>query len=162
VNRPEELWTLIRILGLQKHFGSKESYERTYASGGIKELQHLNKVCRDLFMVRRTKDQVLTDLPPKVYHEVPVELSNREAYDKAEADLANYIANRKIERQEVELMAWRRYAVEHDLGDDAPSGFEGYTRVLEIVGADEAAKTLGRSRWRRYREHGANPESHNL
>jgi DNA polymerase IIIc chi subunit len=34
--------------------------------------------------------------------------------------------------------------------------------VLEIVGADEAAKTLARSRWRRYREHGANPESHNL
>ena len=49
-----------------------------------------------------------------------------------------------------------------NLGDDAPSGFEGYARVLEIVGADEAAKTLGRSRWRRYREHGANPESHNL
>ena len=46
--------------------------------------------------------------------------------------------------------------------DDAPSGVEGYARVLEIVGADEAAKTLGRSRWRRYREHGANPESHNL
>lgn len=49
-----------------------------------------------------------------------------------------------------------------NLGDDAPPGFEGYARVLEIVGADEAAKTLGRSRWRRYREHGANPESHNL
>ena len=49
-----------------------------------------------------------------------------------------------------------------NLGDDAPSGFEGYARVLEIVGADEAAKTLGRSRWRRYREHGANPESHTL
>ena len=49
-----------------------------------------------------------------------------------------------------------------NLGDDAPSGLEGYARVLEIVGADEAAKTLGRSRWRRYREHGANPESHNL
>ena len=49
-----------------------------------------------------------------------------------------------------------------NLGDDAPSGFEGYARVLEIVGADEAAKTLARSRWRRYREHGANPESHNL
>jgi DNA polymerase-3 subunit chi len=49
-----------------------------------------------------------------------------------------------------------------NLGDDAPSGFEGYARVLEIVGADEAAKTLARGRWRRYREHGANPESHNL
>lgn len=49
-----------------------------------------------------------------------------------------------------------------NLGDDAPAGFEDYVRVLEIVGAGETAKTLARSRWRRYREHGANPESHNL
>jgi len=49
-----------------------------------------------------------------------------------------------------------------NLGDEAPPGFEGYSRVLEIVGADEGAKTLARNRWRRYREHGANPESHNL
>jgi DNA polymerase-3 subunit chi len=49
-----------------------------------------------------------------------------------------------------------------NLGDDAPPGFEGYARLLEIVGADENAKTLARNRWRRYREHGANPESHNL
>ena len=49
-----------------------------------------------------------------------------------------------------------------NLGDDAPAEFESYARVLEIVGADEAARSLGRSRWRHYREHGTNPESHNL
>ena len=49
-----------------------------------------------------------------------------------------------------------------NLGDDAPAEFESYARVLDIVGADEAAKALGRGRWRRYRELGTNPESHNL
>ncbi len=49
-----------------------------------------------------------------------------------------------------------------NLGDDTPTGLEDYARVLEIVGADESAKALARSRWRRYRENGANPESHNL
>ena len=49
-----------------------------------------------------------------------------------------------------------------NLGDDAPAGFESYARVLEVVGAGEPDKALARNRWRRYREHGANPESHNL
>lgn len=49
-----------------------------------------------------------------------------------------------------------------NLGEDAPAGFEDYARVLEIVGADETAKALARGRWRRYREHGAEPESHSL
>ncbi len=49
-----------------------------------------------------------------------------------------------------------------NLGADVPAGFEGYARVLEIVDADEAARSQARNRWRHYREHGVSPESHNL
>jgi DNA polymerase III subunit chi len=49
-----------------------------------------------------------------------------------------------------------------NLGEDAPSGFADFARVLEVVGADDASKAQARSRWRRYRESGAIPESHNL
>lgn len=49
-----------------------------------------------------------------------------------------------------------------NLCEDAPSRFEDYVRVLEVVGADDASKALARSRWRRYREGGVSPESHNL
>jgi DNA polymerase-3 subunit chi len=49
-----------------------------------------------------------------------------------------------------------------NLGADVPAGFEAYARVLEIVDADEAARSQARNRWRRYREHGISPESHKL
>jgi len=38
----------------------------------------------------------------------------------------------------------------------------GFARVCEVVGADEPAKKRARARWRRYREAGLAPESHNL
>ena len=44
----------------------------------------------------------------------------------------------------------------------APAGFEAFARVCEIVATDEAAKRAGRARWRRYREAGLEPRSHNL
>ena len=49
-----------------------------------------------------------------------------------------------------------------NLGDDTPPDVETYARVLEVVGADEDARALARSRWRRYRDVGASPESHKL
>lgn len=49
-----------------------------------------------------------------------------------------------------------------NLGADTPAGFENYARVLEIVGAGESDKALARNRWRRYREHGTDLESHSL
>lgn len=38
----------------------------------------------------------------------------------------------------------------------------GFSRICEVVGADESAKKQARARWRRYREAGLSPESHNL
>jgi DNA polymerase-3 subunit chi len=49
-----------------------------------------------------------------------------------------------------------------NLCDEVPPGFDGYARVLEIVGADDAARSSARNRWRQYRDRGASPESHNL
>jgi len=44
----------------------------------------------------------------------------------------------------------------------APAGFEAFARVCEVVGTDEAAKRAALARWRRYREAGIEPRSHNL
>jgi SWI/SNF-related matrix-associated actin-dependent regulator 1 of chromatin subfamily A len=138
VNRPEELWTLIRILGVQKHFGTKEAYERNYANGGIKALQQLNRICRSLFMVRRTKEQVLTDLPPKVYHETPIELTNRKAYDDAEADVAEYVSTRRVQSQNFERECWDAFADLHGMESTVP--FEYRTRYHEWGAFLETAK----------------------
>ena len=49
-----------------------------------------------------------------------------------------------------------------NLTAEAPAGFEAFARVCEIVAADETAKSAARSRWRRYREAGLEPRSHNI
>jgi DNA polymerase-3 subunit chi len=49
-----------------------------------------------------------------------------------------------------------------NLGTEAPAGFEAFARVCEIVATDEAAKRAARARWRRYRDAGLEPRSHNL
>jgi DNA polymerase-3 subunit chi len=49
-----------------------------------------------------------------------------------------------------------------NLGAEAPAGFEAFARVCEVVATDESAKRAARSRWRRYRDAGLEPRSHNL
>ena len=49
-----------------------------------------------------------------------------------------------------------------NLGTDCPPHFERFTRLLEVVSADEAEKEKGRSRFRFYRERGYKIASHDL
>jgi DNA polymerase-3 subunit chi len=49
-----------------------------------------------------------------------------------------------------------------NLSPRAPDDGAAFDRVLEVVAADEEAKQLARARWRRYRDAGLEPKSHNL
>jgi len=49
-----------------------------------------------------------------------------------------------------------------NLAADVPSWFSRYARVAELVGGDSASREAGRDRFRFYREHGIEPETHNL
>jgi len=49
-----------------------------------------------------------------------------------------------------------------NLGADCPPHFERFTRLLEVVSADEAEKEKGRSRFRFYRERGYKIANHDL
>ena len=53
-------------------------------------------------------------------------------------------------------------AVLLNLGSDCPPHFERFTRLLEVVSADEAEKDKGRGRFRFYRERGYKITSHDL
>lgn len=48
-----------------------------------------------------------------------------------------------------------------NLADDAVDA-TGFARVLEIIGADEAAKLHGRQRFRDYRQAGWSPQTHHV
>lgn len=49
-----------------------------------------------------------------------------------------------------------------NLSSDLPGNFDGYARVAEIIDADDARRSLGRERFRAYRERGIKPETHSL
>lgn len=49
-----------------------------------------------------------------------------------------------------------------NLGATAPAGFERFTRIAELVDADDSRRQLGRERFRYYRQQGVTPESHTV
>ncbi len=80
-NHPGELWNLFRFLnpGL---LGSKESFNRRFAAPIVKNddkdaRSRLKKILRP-FLLRRTKDQVLRELPPKTEITLRVEMDPEE------------------------------------------------------------------------------------
>lgn len=97
VNRPMEFYQLVKMLGHSKTLGGYAEYKRRYDGALPEQLHELNVRARTHFMVRRLKKDVLTELPPKLYSVVPIELDNREEYARAEQDIAGYFARRKSE-----------------------------------------------------------------
>lgn len=49
-----------------------------------------------------------------------------------------------------------------NLDDLVPEGFEAFARVIEIVGSDDAARQLARSRWKFYADRGYPISRHDL
>lgn len=110
LNRPIELYPLVNLLAPHE-FSNYIAYGKRYCSGhrkeiitrgGIKRLvwdftgqSHLNELNQKLqntVMIRRLKKDVLKDLPPKQYAVVPVEISNQDAYIKAENAFISWLA----------------------------------------------------------------------
>lgn len=102
VNRPIELWPLLRAGGATKlsyfDFGMKycagwKTPWDTYDFSGASCLDELYEVL-DPYMLRLTKEQVLPDLPPKVYRVIELDLP----VDKQE---------KKLDREEIEMSDYR-------------------------------------------------------
>lgn len=106
-NRPAEYAAQLDALGKLNDFGGMWGFYRRYCNAfrdrfgqwnisGHSHMDELNERLRGNCYIRRTKDQVLTDLPP-VRHN-PVLVSGTEAamreYRKAEEDIVEYLAER--------------------------------------------------------------------
>lgn len=109
LNRPSELISQLDILGRLQAFGGFWSFAKRYCAAtqgtfgwdmsGASHLDELHDRLRAKCYVRRTKDQVLKELPAKRRVTVPMELSNRAEYLEVEADLRDYF-RRKVEQDE--------------------------------------------------------------
>jgi len=98
-NRPIELVTQLDMLGvLESGFGGEKDFLFRYCGpsnngygwsfNGASNLDELHKRLRETCMVRRLKDDVMKQLPKKLRMRIPVEISNRKEYNKANNDFA--------------------------------------------------------------------------
>lgn len=89
LNRPDELIAQLRVLGRLREFGSGARLSRRFRAAGSDDRLHWN--LRAVCYVRRTKAQVLPQLPSKRQDTVPVLLSNEQDYRLAEEDVIAWL-----------------------------------------------------------------------
>jgi len=100
-NRPAELAPQLDILGMIQEFGGNFGFLRRYAGAyqdrfgwhfdGSSNLDELHERLRASVMVRRSKTDVITELPDKAYSTVPLDLSNAAEYRRAAAEVTAWI-----------------------------------------------------------------------
>lgn len=90
VNHAQDLVAQLAIMGrLLSDFGGRGKFLADY--GENENLAELSAKLYDSCMIRREKAKVLTQLPDKQRTDLHVDISNREEYDLAAADLAAYL-----------------------------------------------------------------------
>lgn len=93
VNHPGDLVAQLSIMERLKEFGGAGQFLLEYASGE-KEASNLEELSKTLYsrcLIRREKKKVLPQLPEKTRVDLYVDISNREEYDTAARDLAQYL-----------------------------------------------------------------------
>lgn len=62
---------------------------------GSKNTEELHQILKSTVMIRRLKSEVLSELPPKIRTFIPIELTNRDEYNKAERDFIGWVREHK-------------------------------------------------------------------
>lgn len=109
-NRPAEYASQLNIIGKLDKFGGEWGFYRRYCGAfkdkwgqwhldGHSNLDELNERLRSTCYIRRTKEQVLTELPPVLHNPVLVDgtAAAMKEYKKAEADIVEYLVQRAKE-----------------------------------------------------------------
>ena len=109
-NRPAEYASQLSIIGKLDKFGGEWGFYRRYCGAfkdkwgqwhldGHSNLDELNERLRSTCYIRRTKEQVLTELPPVLHNPVLVDgtAAGLKEYKKAETDIVEYLVQRAKE-----------------------------------------------------------------
>lgn len=103
INRPIEAYTVLSMLDptMPSYFRYAQRYCGAVHNGfgwdfsGSSNTEELHQRLISTVMIRRLKEDVLKDLPPKIRSFTPIELANPKNYRKAEADFIAYIRETK-------------------------------------------------------------------
>ena len=100
MNHPDELIAQLRILGRLEQFGSGARFSRRFQGAGAEERihWHLRRTC----FVRRSKADVLPQLPAKRQVAVAVALANEREYRQAEDDVIAWLREQPLDLRELE------------------------------------------------------------
>lgn len=150
VNKPINLFTQLAILGyfnprFDLPFGTPDHFKKRYCGGysgqGATNLQELGNLMKRTCYYRREKREVFSEMPKIMRNMIPVEITNRHEYEKAENSLATYL--REIEgksSKEIEksLRAEIMVTFQKCLHISALGKLEAvFDRIDEIMEADE-------------------------
>jgi len=104
VNRPIEGFNICQMVD-KSVFPDFWKFARTYCGAkhngfgwdftGAENKDELHRKLTQSIMIRRKKDEVLPDLPAKIYSHVPMEITNRTEYKKVEDDFITYLRQAK-------------------------------------------------------------------
>jgi len=100
LNRPVEIYNAVNIID-PNLFPNFMAFTRRYCKAhhngfgwdfnGASNTLELNSILSKYVMIRRLKQDVLKELPDKIYSFVPMELDNEKEYRKAEIDFIEYV-----------------------------------------------------------------------
>lgn len=106
-SRPLELEAQLKALGYLDQFGGSWKFRHRYCDPrhdgygwsfkGASNMDELREKLRSMCMIRRLKKDVLPDLPPKIWSDIPVEIDNRKEYERAAKDIIEYIYQKVLE-----------------------------------------------------------------
>lgn len=98
VNRPADLVSQLSMMDRLKDFGGQGQFLLDYTQGD-EQASNLDELSRRLYstcLLRREKEKVLTQLPAKTRVDLYVDISNRDEYDTAQQDLAQYLREYRL------------------------------------------------------------------
>lgn len=100
-NKPVEIFFQISLidpgifpnwLKFAKRYNSCRRTMYGWQMGKAKNTRELNEILLSRCMIRRKKEDVLTELPPIVRQVIPIDLDNWKEYREAEADIIEWVA----------------------------------------------------------------------
>jgi SNF2 family DNA or RNA helicase len=139
LNRPVELVHQLKILWKLEDLGGFWPFVKRYCNAqetefgwnmrGASHVDELGTSLRASCMIRRLKSDVLTELPPKQVMDMPVALSNRREYKKAEEDFDAWLEERYAEEPEI-----------RDITDSEERRYRLFAKVLKTFQGGQLAQ----------------------
>lgn len=112
VNRPSELIPQLDILERLESMGGFWTYAKRYCNAhetyfgwnfsGFSNVEELHKKLKETCFIRRLKKNVVKDLPDKQRTMFPLEIDNRDEYNKLKKNFSEWLQNNMIDTSEYE------------------------------------------------------------